>query len=190
MTRAILLSAAIALLISMCDPAVKETSTGAPAAASPDEKSVPGFSKASSSKSSEQSYENFNSPVDVLASYFNAVNRREYRRAYGYWGTPPGDYEEFARGYADTASVQLIVEPPVSIEGAAGSLYVEVPVVLVAHHNDGGEQMFSGCYTMRKSNLHPPDIPKEDVWHIYKANVTPVSGDVKIPQLLAQGCHD
>jgi heat shock protein HslJ len=45
------------------------------------EKSALNFVKPYSSTSSKLSYENLNNPVSLLASYFNAVNRREYKRA-------------------------------------------------------------------------------------------------------------
>ena len=148
------------------------------------------FVETASPATAGQPYENLNSPVDTLASYFNAVNRREYRRAYGYWETPPGALQDFARGYAETASVQLIVEPPTVIEGAAGSLYVKIPAALVARQRDGSQRIFAGCYVARKANLRPPDIQKGDVWHIYRATMKPVSAGAAIPQLLAQPCLD
>lgn len=129
------------------------------------------------------------SPVDLLASYYNAVNRKEYERAYSYWGAPPNDYESFAAGYADTASVQLIVQPPTNISPAAGSLYSAVPTVLIAHHHDGSVHTFAGCIVTRKSNLQPPDIPEEDVWHLYSAEIAEVANNSHIPTLLAQACE-
>src|SRR2546427_10242 len=56
-------------------------------------------------------YDNRASPIDLLASFYNAVNRQEYARAYGYWETPPSSYDQFAAGYANTAAVQLIAQP-------------------------------------------------------------------------------
>jgi hypothetical protein len=35
------------------------------------------------------SYTSQDSPAEVLASFYNAVNRQEYQRAYGYWESPP-----------------------------------------------------------------------------------------------------
>jgi hypothetical protein len=133
-------------------------------------------------------YENFASPVDLLASYYNAVDRQEYERAYGYWQAPPLDYATFASGYADTDRVQLIVQPPTRIEGAAGSLYAEVPTVLVAQHTDGSTHIYGGCVVTRKSNLHPPDVPEEDVWHIYQARLEEIPNNISIPNMLAQAC--
>lgn len=137
----------------------------------------------------EAPYENLNSPVDLLASYFNAINHQEYQRAYGYWENPPNPYDEFVQGFADTANIQLIVQPPTRISGAAGSLYVETPTVLIAHHQDGSQHTFAGCFVTRKSNLQPPDIPQEDVWHLYQAQVASVPNDAAIPALLAQACQ-
>lgn len=132
--------------------------------------------------SQEGEYANLDSPVDLLASYYNAVTRQEYERAYSYWQEPPLDYESFAGGYADTASVQVIVQPPTRIEGAAGSLYAEIPTFLIAQHHDGSVHSFSGCIVTRKSNI------EEDVWHLYQARLAEVANNANIPALLATGC--
>jgi heat shock protein HslJ len=157
-----------------------------------EERGTLNFVKTSPTDSSaeQEPYEVLSSPVEMLASYFNAVNRREYERAYGYWQTPSNTLAEFARGYAETVSVRLIVEPPTVIDGAAGSLYAEIPAVLIALQRDGSRRIFAGCYVTRKSNLRPPDAPKEDVWHIYKAKMRPAAGNASVAQLLAQPCRD
>jgi hypothetical protein len=139
-------------------------------------------------EAAEEAYENLNSPVELLASYYNGINRQEYQRAYGYWETPPNSYDEFVAGFADTTSVQVIVQPPTRVEGAAGSLYVEIPVILIALHKDSSRHTFAGCFVTRKSNLQPPDIPEEDVWHLYQAEVEAVPNEAAIPALLAQAC--
>ncbi len=147
------------------------------------------FVNDSSSKPAEQ-YENLDSPVALLASFYSAVNAKEYERSYRYWETPPGKLEDFARGAMRIRrAFQLIVEPPLRVEGAAGSLYAEVPTVIVARHRDGGERFFAGCYVMRKSNLSPTDVPKVEVWRIYKASMSPVAADASIPKLLAEACR-
>lgn len=133
-------------------------------------------------------FEDLDSPVGLLASYYNAINLQDYQRAYSYWENPPDPYDEFAAGFADTASVQVIVQPPTRYSGAAGSRYVEIPTVLLAEHFDGAQLMYAGCFVARTSNLQPPDIPEEDVWHLYSADVTEVPLDSSIPTLLAEAC--
>jgi hypothetical protein len=134
-------------------------------------------------------FENLNSPVDLLASYYDAINRKQYQRAYGYWQSPPMAYQQFANGFSDTTSAQLIVQPPTSGEGAAGSTYVQIATVLIAQHTDGSQHTYAGCITTRKSNLQPPDIPKADVWHIYSAQLQEVPNNASIPNQLAKACQ-
>lgn len=135
-----------------------------------------------------QPYENLDSPVDLLASYYNAINLHDYQRAYSYWGNPPLSYAQFSSGFADTASAQLIVQPPTDVGVAAGSAYVAIPTVLVALHLDGTQHVFAGCFITRKSNLSPPAIPEEDVWHLYSADLKAVADATTIPTLLAEAC--
>ena len=135
-----------------------------------------------------EAFEDLTNPVALLASYYNAITLQDYQRAYNYWETPREPFEEFVSGFADTASVQVIVEPPTRYSGAAGSLYVDIPTVLIAQHHDGGQVTFAGCFIARKSNLQPPDIPEPDVWHLYNANLTEVTGQANIPALLAEAC--
>jgi heat shock protein HslJ len=134
-------------------------------------------------------YEDLTNPVAVLASFYNAVNAGEYDRAYRYWEIPPGRFEDFVRGYRDTLNVQLIVQPPTHIEGATGSLYVEVPTMIVGRRRDGMERIFAGCYVTRKSNLRADDSPGGGVWRIYRGRLSPVATSARIPKLLAQACR-
>ncbi len=140
----------------------------------------------------EFAYDNVDSPVDLLSSYYNAINLQEYQRAYDYWEAAPNSYNEFARGFAQTTHVQLIVQPPEMIGVGAGSQYVQIPTVVIAGQRDGSEQVYAGCFTTRKSNLQPPDVPEESlIWHLYSAdNITEITGTVDIPTLLAEACAE
>lgn len=126
--------------------------------------------------------------VDTLASFYNAINRRDYQRAYGYWNNPPSSYDDFVNGYANTAGVQLIIQPPTFTDAGAGNLYEQIPTVLLATQRDNSQQRFSGCYTMHKSNLHPPDIAQEDTWHVSQATIAPLAADASIADALRQAC--
>ena len=86
----------------------------------------------------------------VVRSFYNAVNRREYARAYAYWepgasGLAP--FAAFAAGYANTSSVTLLSGRGTSDVGA-GQLFYSVPVVLTVSNADGSTTMFSGCYKL------------------------------------------
>src|SRR5215213_625566 len=55
----------------------------------------------------------WNVPDKLVQSYYNAISRHEYARAYGYWeapGVPNGVtpiFKDFVRGYANLASVEV-----------------------------------------------------------------------------------
>jgi hypothetical protein len=127
-------------------------------------------------------YDNRSRPADMLASFYNAIDRREYARAYGYWEKSPSSYDQFVAGYADTASVQLLITPPTNFQGAAGSSFVGIPTLLIATHNDGSQQTFAGCYTARASNVQP------DGWRLFRADIAPVPNNPPVAPLLARDC--
>lgn len=60
----------------------------------------------------------------LVRSLYNAINRKEYARAYGYFGAskPVGEFKAFAEGYAKTVSVEAKFGK-VLTEGAAGSIF-------------------------------------------------------------------
>jgi heat shock protein HslJ len=129
--------------------------------------------------------EDLTNPVALLASFYDAINSRDHNRAYRYWETPPSRYEDFVRGYRDTVNVQLIVQPPSRFDGAAGSLYAEVPTVIIARQRNGTERMFAGCYVTRRSNQGAAD----GVWRIYRGSLSPAAARAPIPRLLARACN-
>ncbi|MGH2490903.1 MAG: hypothetical protein ACRDF9_05285, partial [Candidatus Limnocylindria bacterium] len=92
----------------------------------------------------------------LLRSYYNAVNRREFARAYSYWQDPSslGPYERFAEGYARTESIDLAIIGSTSDVGA-GQLYWTLATRLAARQSDGTTQYFAICYRL---HLSRPEI--------------------------------
>jgi hypothetical protein len=126
-------------------------------------------------------------PVQLLASLYDAVNRREYSRAYGYWEQPPSGLSEtqFANGYADTASVLVGVRPPVRYDGAAGSQYAPLPSILIAAHTDQTKHVFTGCYVARRTNPGVGGPNSDTGWRIYSGSFAATAGNVANAALLA-----
>jgi hypothetical protein len=133
-------------------------------------------------------YENRVDPVGLLASYYDAINRKEYQRAYDYWGTAPSSLDQFREGYTDTQSVLLGVEPPTYIDGAAGSQYASIPTLLLATHTDGTKQAFAGCYVTRRANPQIDGAPKDGAWRLERAVIAPAPAGADAATLLAQAC--
>ena len=134
-------------------------------------------------------YEDRSDPVRLLASYFNAVNVREFPRAWGYWDQAPNpSYLDFVEGYADTVYALLAVFPSVRISAGAGTMYAEIPTLLVARHVDGSEDAFYGCYVARRPNQQGPGGETLGNWSLFDASVYAAPGNRADIALLTQAC--
>ena len=97
--------------------------------------------------------DNRTGPVETVSSLLNALNLKQYVRAYSYFQDPatfPGPYDAFAAGYADT-NVVTATFGTAQTEGAAGSLYYRLPLAMKVLTTSGQTQTFVGCYTLRLS---------------------------------------
>ena len=124
-----------------------------------------------------------NDPIGTLASYYDAINARDYRRAFGYWESPTTSLERFASGFADTDRVRVLVEPGARVDGAAGSAYAEISTIVVATTKAGNERVFAGCYVMRRSNV------QDRGWLIYRGDVSQMPSSARISRMLDQACR-
>jgi hypothetical protein len=133
----------------------------------------------------------WNDPVALLNSYYNAVNRHEYERAYSYWEHPgdpnsaPASFADFANGYAGTASVAVTTGPVVD-GAAAGNIYFAVPTVLAATQTDGSLQRFAGCYLMHRANVETGDTTPPYPIGIRAARITAAPAGADPAALLNQ----
>jgi len=147
-------------------------------------RSVLNFVNNSISEPQESPRDDRNDPVGTLAAYYSAINARDYRSAFSLWDSPPSSYEQFARGFGDTDQVRLLVEPSTRVEGAAGSVYADISAIVVSTMRNGSERVLAGCYVMRRSNV------QDRGWQIYRADVSPVSANIKLSRILWQGCRN
>jgi len=116
--------------------------------------------------------------ADVVRRYYEAIAARDYATAYSQWGDDGKHsgqtYESFAAGFARTRSVTPTIGTASDIEGAAGSLYVTVPITLDAVQNDGTRQHFTGEYVIRRVNNVDGASAEQLRWHIGSASLQPV----------------
>jgi hypothetical protein len=114
----------------------------------------------------------------VVSGYYAAINTRNYPLAYGLWsdgGRSSGQTpEQFAAGFAQTATVALATGTPGEIEGAAGSRFIEVPVSITATMSDGSLRRYSGRYTLRRAVVDGASN-EQRAWHIASADLKPVA---------------
>ena len=131
-------------------------------------------------------------PAETLQQYYAAIGSHDLARAYTFWGgngrNSAQRYADFARGFADTAQVQVLLGQP-SGDAAAGSLYSSIPAVIQATQTDGSQQIYCGSYTLRRLNVPPFD---QLGWQIARAEVALhaaiPAGEFSAQQLLASGC--
>ncbi|HUZ03669.1 MAG TPA: hypothetical protein VMU89_25270 [Thermomicrobiaceae bacterium] len=128
----------------------------------------------------------------VVSSYYNAINRQENARAYGYWesGVPTSQlppFAQFEQGFTDTGRVDLTLGQ-ISGGAAAGNRYYSVPVVLNAHMAGGGIQTFSGCYTLHLGDPANQTMPPFHPMAIQAATVKLVGAGATTAGLLAGAC--
>lgn len=113
-------------------------------------------------------------PTQVIRSYYDAINRRDFRTAFMLWGdsgrASGKTLEQFEAGFADTDSSQVDVGEAGRVEGAAGSRFVEVPVTIHAWKRDGSAQEFTGSYVVRRAVVDGATDAQRR-WHLYSADI-------------------
>lgn len=126
----------------------------------------------------------------MLESLYNAINNRQYARAYSYWedsdSLPP--FDEFAQGYADTAHVDLTTGAA-QPSAAAGNLYYEVPVILHVTQIGAGPQIFAGCYTLHLAQPALQTAPPYHPMAISRGDLQQVQTDADATAIFDKGCQ-
>lgn len=131
--------------------------------------------------------------VKLVQDYYDAINRGAYAEAYADWSdlgrASQQSFAQFAQGFAATKNVTLDLGNPQS-GGAAGSIYVELPVIVHATQQNGSPQTFCGTYTLRRLNVPPFD---QLGWHIEGARIAAIDnvppGSDQARQLVSNGCR-
>jgi len=108
--------------------------------------------------------------MQVVRNYYAAVSRRDYRSAYAIWhGTR--SYMHFRAGYAATRRARVTFLAPGDAGGAAGSVFVKLPVRVDAILRSGAVQHFVGSYTLRRVNDVDGSTAAQRRWHIESASL-------------------
>ena len=112
--------------------------------------------------------------VDVVRSYYAAIDAGSYRTAYRLWegdGTATGQsYDQFVAGFAHTRRVAAELGTPGPLGAAAGSRYVEVPVTIRATTDRDETQRFAGSLVVRRA-VADGATEAQRRWHLYSAAV-------------------
>lgn len=115
--------------------------------------------------------------VALVDAYYSAIAANQYPRAYALWsggGQASGQSaQQFAGGFADTASVSVDIGTPGRMDAAAGSRYIEIPVSVTATRRDGSVHRYVGAYTLRRAVVDGATADQR-AWRIASADLREV----------------
>jgi hypothetical protein len=115
--------------------------------------------------------------ANLVQTYYALIGQRRYEDAWRLWsggGEASGmDAGTFAAGFAQYREYHAQIGAPGEIEGAAGSLFVEVPVQVYGRLKNGTPFNMLGSVTLRRVNDVPGSSAEQRQWHIYRNEVKP-----------------
>jgi hypothetical protein len=116
--------------------------------------------------------------ANVVQTYFAHIGQKDFAQAYPLWG---GDGEasgmteaQFAANLDRYYQYSAHIGAPGEIEGAAGSLYVTVPVQIYGRLKSGEPFHQRGDVTLRRVNDVPGSTERQRLWHIAMIEVMAV----------------
>jgi hypothetical protein len=113
-------------------------------------------------------------PVHLIESYFSMLVTGKAADAAALWEPNVGDMFLGAYGKEVRAalSINLYVNPPLYGEGAAGSIFVSIPAIVVTNNPDNSHLYITGCYVARLSDVPVGDATTPDPnWHLFNTTL-------------------
>jgi hypothetical protein len=110
----------------------------------------------------------------VLSRYYELLKAGKFNDASKLW-TPPdaGALKAAEQSVADYEGREVDIGEPGRIEGAAGSLYISIPVQIRAHRKSGEQVQLSGTATLRRVNDVPGATAEQLSWRIMQIDLQP-----------------
>ncbi|HEX5751812.1 MAG TPA: MliC family protein [Archangium sp.] len=123
---------------------------------------------------------------DVVQTYFALLEAGKYGDAWRLWSDDGKASQRTEAGFAADfdryASYHAQVGAPGRPEGAAGSVYVQVPVVIYGRFKAGNELHQSGTVTLRRINDVPGSTEEQRRWHIFRIELSPETRGLGAPE--------
>ncbi len=115
--------------------------------------------------------------ANVVQIYFALLGEKKYGEAWALWGDGGAASGMTARAFAEMFSryetYAAQIGAPGRIEGAAGSLHVEVPVVIYGRLKTGQAVHMDGPFRLRRSNNVPGATESQKTWRIETSGLQP-----------------
>lgn len=133
--------------------------------------------------------DNRSDATELVRSFYNAIDRREFARAWSYFGDkkPAKDLAEFARSFEGASRVELTLGDITTKDGAEGSEYLVPASVVVRSSNaekyrdfgkgkDPDERHLDGCIAVRATKPKSTDTSFTPMW-IEQVDLKRTSGE-------------
>lgn len=118
--------------------------------------------------------------ANVMQTYFALIGEGKYAQAWVLWsydgkasGQPSA--EAFAKSFGRYDQYNAEVGAPGEPEGAAGSIYVSVPVVIYGRLKSGAEVHEKGVADLRRVNDVDGSTAEQRRWHISRIETKPTN---------------
>lgn len=115
----------------------------------------------------------------LLRQYFSALAARDFAKAHGLWsdeGRASGQtLDQFSASFTQAKSIDAQVGEPGVVEGAAGSRYVEIPVVLRITLADGSVRTQAGRVVLRRAVVDGASATQR-AWRIASMDLRDAAG--------------
>ncbi len=106
-----------------------------------------------------------------MQHYYALIGQKRYAEALRLWGPAGQGAAAFEAGFGDKLEYHGLVGSPGEIEGAAGSLFVTVPVQIYGRLRDGRELHQLGKATLRRVNDVPGSTAEQRLWRIERIDL-------------------
>jgi hypothetical protein len=99
-------------------------------------------------------FEDRSHPALLLASYYNALERREYERAYAYRADQSQlTLEQLIADADGIEELAVLIIPPILIQATPQGAQVSIPAYVSAVTADGNQRNLLGCYVLQQQEL-------------------------------------
>jgi len=111
----------------------------------------------------------------IVEQYAALLEQGRFADAHRLSGDNQQSDTAFAATFDQFATIQASVGKPGDTEGAAGSIYVNVPLTLSGTLKRGGRYSMSGPVTLRRVNDVPGSTAEQRRWHIHASDLKPAA---------------
>jgi hypothetical protein len=109
----------------------------------------------------------------VLQRYGGLLEQRKFAEAYRLWRNPAMTEAQFVTAFDKYSEIHSEVGRPGDSEGAAGSIYVDIPFRLYGKLKTGEPFNMVGPVTLRRVNDVPGSTEEQRRWHISASGLKP-----------------